>query len=125
MKLEPLIYVTDLEKSIQFYTKVLGFKLGKLFPNKNSPTYAPIYIGNNKLMLCLARKSNKKFYPKGLGGSGVQFFVEVDAIDEVWIRIKNQVGVVEEMQTKTWGDREFTLKDPDGYLISFYCEVRS
>jgi catechol 2,3-dioxygenase-like lactoylglutathione lyase family enzyme len=83
MKLEPLIYVSNLAESIRFYAETLGFKLGELFPDKDNPTYAPIFIDENKLMLVLARKTNKKFYPKGLAGSGVQFFIQVEDADKV------------------------------------------
>lgn len=83
MKLEPLLYVSNLQRSINFYTEILGFKLGPLHPDGNNPTYAPVFIGEYKLMLVLARGSNKKFYPEGLGGSGVQFFVQVQDVDEV------------------------------------------
>lgn len=120
MKLEPLIYVPDLKKSIDFYTKILGFKLGKLYPDKNNPTYAPIIIDGNRLMLVSARKTNKKFHSKGLGGSGVQFFIQVKDVGAVYRKVKGKVEVFDKLENKTWGDREFTLKDPDGYLISFY-----
>jgi uncharacterized glyoxalase superfamily protein PhnB len=120
MKLEPLIYVSDLRKSIEFYIDLLGFRLGELFPDKENPTYAPVIAGENKLMLCLARESNEKFYPKGLGGSGTQLFIRVDNVDGVWEKVKDKAEVVDPIETKTWGDREFTVKDPDGYLVSFY-----
>ena len=120
MKLEPLIYVTDLKKSIDFYVNILEFKLGDLYPNKDEATYAPVFIDDYKLMLCLARKNNKKFHPNGLGGTGVQMFIRVEDVDKKYQEIKNKVTVIDEIETKSWGDREFTLKDPDGYLISFY-----
>ncbi len=120
MKLEPLIYVSNLQRSIDFYTKILGFRLRDLYPSKDNPSYAPIFIGDYKLMLCLARKSNKKFYSHGLGGSGLQLFIRVNQVDEIYQKIKGKVEIVDEIETKTWGDREFTIKDPDGYLISFY-----
>jgi uncharacterized glyoxalase superfamily protein PhnB len=120
MKLELLIYVTGLQKSIDFYVKILGFRLGQILPEKNDPTYASIFIGENKLMLCLARESNKKFYRKGLSGSGVQLFVQVENVDDVYQKLKNKVEIIDGIETKPWGDREFTLKDPDGYLISFF-----
>lgn len=120
MKLEPLIYVSDLRKSVEFYTKTLGFKLGQFLPTLENPTYASIFIEQYKLMLCLARSSNKKFYPKGLSGSGFQLFIQVDNVDETFKKLKEKVEVIDGVETKPWGDREFTLKDPDGYLISFY-----
>lgn len=80
MKFSSLIYVSDLQKSIAFYTETLGFKLGEFYPNKEDTTYASVFIGEDKLRLCLARESNKKFSPKGLGGSGVQFFGYCQAV---------------------------------------------
>ena len=94
MKIEPLIYVSDLRKSIEFYTKALGFKLGKLYPDDKNPTYAPLIIGDYKLMLVLARKTNKKYYPKGLSGSGVQFFIQVKDVNAVYRKVKNKVNII-------------------------------
>lgn len=82
MKLEPLLYVSDLKKSILFYTKILGFKIGALYPNTKNPTYAQIFIGNNKLMRVLSRKENKKYHQKGIVGSGIQFFIQVNNVDK-------------------------------------------
>ena len=120
MRLEPLLYVSDLKKSIKFYAEVLGFKLGELYPNQKNPTYAPILIGHCKLMLVAARETNKKFSPHGLGGSGVQFFIRADDVDKIYRRVKEKAVILDPIKTKSWGDREFTLKDLDGYLISFY-----
>jgi uncharacterized glyoxalase superfamily protein PhnB len=124
MKLEPLIYVSNLRQSVEFYTQTLGFRLGQYFPDKDNSTYAPVFIGDYKLMLVQARESNKKLYSNGLGGSGTQFFVQVDDVDSVWSKVKEKVTVVDPIETKNWGDREFTLKDQDGYLISFYSPTK-
>jgi len=124
MKLEPLIYVSDLQKSIGFYINILGFRLDELYPSKDNPSYAPIFIGDYKLMLCLARETNKKFYMKGLGGSGLQLFIQVDKVDEIYQKVKSNVEIIDDIETKSWGDREFTIKDPDGYLITFYTATK-
>jgi uncharacterized glyoxalase superfamily protein PhnB len=120
MKLEPLIYVSDILKSIYFYRDILGFKMGELYPDRECPTYAPIFIGDYKLMLSQARDANKSLHQDHLGGSGLQIFVRVENVDGEYQRIKPQVKLVQDIETKPWGDREFTISDPDGYLISFY-----
>lgn len=123
MKLEPLIYVSDLFKSANFYNTILGFKLGKYYPSKDNPTYVSVFLRDYKLMLCLVRESNNKFHPQGLGVSGVQFFIKVDNVDEVYQKIKDKVKIIDDIESKNWGDREFTIQDPDGYLISFYTPI--
>ncbi len=120
LKLEPLIYVSDILKSIFFYRDILGFKLGDLFPDRECPTYASIFIEDSKLMLSQARDSNKPLHQDRLGGSGLQLFVKVKNVDKELQRLKGQVNLVQDIETKLWGAREFTISDPDGYLISFY-----
>lgn len=120
MNAETLLYISDLKKSVRFYTYTLGLKLGMFYPDEENATYASVFIGDSKLMLVLARDQNKKFYPKGLGGSGFQLFIQVDNVDKVYQKLKGKVDIVDEIETKSWGDREFTLRDPDGYLLSFY-----
>ncbi len=123
MKLEPLLYVSDLSRSIQFYRDLLGLRIGVLFPNEKDPTYAPVFIGESKLMLCLARDSNWQLHKDGLGGSGLQLFIQVENVDELFDRIEERVNVVESIETKPWGDREFSFSDPDNYLITFYTPL--
>lgn len=71
-------------------------------------------------MLVVVREINQKFHPNGLGGSGVQLFIEVKDVDSVYQKVKAKVKIIDEIENKSWGDREFTLQDPNGYLISFY-----
>lgn len=122
---EPLLYVTNLDKSIAFYTEALGFKLGELFPNNESPIYAPIFAGDSKMMLVFKRAANRKFVKKELGGSGVQFFLPVANVDDAYAKIRKQkkIKIVDDIESKSWGDREFTIADPDGYLLTFYTSL--
>ncbi len=120
MKLEPLLYVADLSASIEFYIKVLGFNLGELYPSKEQATYAPIFIDAHKLMLVQGGDRVPSFHKHGACGSGVQLFVKSQDVDEVYERLKEKVKVVDDIEDKTWGDREFTIADPDGYFITFY-----
>ena len=121
MKLEPLVYVSNIDKSVLFYTKTLGFKLAEKYPNEDNPTFAAISIGKSRLELVQSRKSNKALTKKGLGGSGVQFYIQTNQVDKLWNQVNNKkIEIVSPIENKDWGDREFSIKDPDGYLISFY-----
>ncbi len=120
MKIEPLLYVTDLRSSITFYQQVLGFALGELYPNEERATYAPIVIDGHKLMLVQGGDRVPAFHKHGMCGSGIQLFIQVPRVDEAYDRLKDKVKVLDEIEDKMWGDREFTIADPDGYLLTFY-----
>jgi uncharacterized glyoxalase superfamily protein PhnB len=46
----------------------------------------------------------------------------VEDVDEYYERYRSKVDIIDEIEDKPWGDREFTFKDPNGYLISFCTE---
>jgi uncharacterized glyoxalase superfamily protein PhnB len=123
MKLEPLLYVADLKASIKFYHQVLGFNLGELYANEEQATYAPVFIDGDKLMLVQGGHRVPGFHKHGMCGSGIQLFVQVPKVDEAYERLAGKVKVMDEIEDKTWGDREFTIADPDGYLITFYSSL--
>ncbi len=122
MKLEPLLYVADLQSSIKFY-KSIGFSLGDLYPNRTQPTYAPVFVEGYKLMLVQGGDRIPSFHRHGVCGSGVQLFLQVAQVDEVYQRLKDRVKVADNIENKSWGDREFTIVDPDGYFITFYTSL--
>ncbi len=66
---------------------------------------------------------NHKLHPRGVDGSGVQFYIRVKNVDNFYEKFRNKVEIIDEIENKPWGDREFTFKDPDGYLISFFSKV--
>jgi len=120
MKLEPLLYASNLQVSVKFYCQVLGFDFGEFYPDEQSATFASILIDGHKLRLVQGGKRIPPFHKHGECGSGVQLFVRVPNVDDEYRRVKGSAQVVDEIEGKHWGDREFTIADPDGYLISFY-----
>jgi uncharacterized glyoxalase superfamily protein PhnB len=57
---------------------------------------------------------------------GVYFYVSLDSgIDEYFERVKAAgVQIIEEIGDRFWGDRTFTVADPDGYVLQFSQHVR-
>jgi uncharacterized glyoxalase superfamily protein PhnB len=52
----------------------------------------------------------------------VELFVRVPDVGDVYRRVRGEARVIDPLETKAWGDREFTVADPDGTLITFYME---
>lgn len=125
MKLEPMVYTTDIEKSIKFYRDVLGFEIEEFYPNNESPTWVCFRIGNDRFGIGKTFSDiNHKLHPRGVDGSGVQFYIRVDDVDRLYNELKSELEVIDDIEDKSWGDREFTFKDPDGYLVSFFSKTQ-
>jgi uncharacterized glyoxalase superfamily protein PhnB len=58
----------------------------------------------------------------GICGSGLEVFVRVPDVGDVHHSVRGEAKVIDPLETKAWGDREFTVADPDGTLITFYME---
>ncbi len=52
----------------------------------------------------------------------MELFVRVPDVCDVYRRVRGEARVIDPLETKAWGDREFTVADPDGTLITFYME---
>jgi uncharacterized glyoxalase superfamily protein PhnB len=56
-------------------------------------------------------------------GVGVEFYIGMNGskkLDEFFTEVKARgVTVINEPKTEFWGDRIFTVKDPDGYALTF------
>jgi len=120
VKLEPMIYVSDIEASIKFYSEILNFKVVEYYPDDKNPRWVAIQIGDQRFAMGNTFKNiNHKYHPNGINGSGVHFYIIVENIEEVYQKLKSSVSIIDKLEKKPWGNTEFAIKDPDGYLISF------
>jgi catechol 2,3-dioxygenase-like lactoylglutathione lyase family enzyme len=113
------LFVTDMEKSIDFYTTVLGFE--RL---KGEPTYVPVRSGSVVIGLGPAATLPKQhhFNPEvqnGRRGLGTEIVLEVDDIQAFFEKVKasGYKKVSSPLRKQTWGATDFRLVDPDGYYL--------
>ena len=126
-KLTPNLIVGSVERSLAFYTDVLGFARGMTVPEQSpfvfaSATSGPVEIFFND------RSTVAKESPQMAGlafGGGNTMFIEVDGIDALHDRVKPQVTIVLPIVTQWYGMREFAITDPDGYVITFAQRVNA
>jgi uncharacterized glyoxalase superfamily protein PhnB len=45
-------------------------------------------------------------------------------VGEIYEKYRNKVELIDDIENKPWGDREFTFKDQDGNLISFFSKQK-
>ena len=124
-KITPNLIVSNVEKSLAFYTNVLGFTRGMTVPEQSPFVFASVTSGPVEIFFN-DRSTVTKESPQMSGlafGGGNTMFIEVDGIDALYDRVKPQASIAMEIHTQWYGMREFAITDPDGYVITFAQRV--
>jgi catechol 2,3-dioxygenase-like lactoylglutathione lyase family enzyme len=120
-RLTPNLLVANVERSLAFYTEILGFERGMTVPEQSPFVFAQVTSGSIEIFLNDAAGAVKE-YPvlagKPLGTSGTMF-VEVEGIRALHAELAPKVTIVMPLITQWYGTMEFVIADPDGYLITF------
>lgn len=129
----PSIRVKDLQKSLDFYTQTLGFKASEKLTRKDGKI-AQASVGFDSPLLMLSpvedvrTPETKDALTKNKLGVGVDFHFGMNGamkLDEFFNKIKGKgITVLAEPKTEFWGDRIFTVSDPDGYHLTFTEHVK-
>jgi PhnB protein len=129
----PLFSVKSIEESYRFYTNVLGFMPGNVMPGPDGKWgHAEVTLGNVTLMFgrldqatmdpTYAKTTYVENIKKGAVGGGVNMYINVGfaSIDQYYAAVRERgAKPIKEPETKFWGDRVFSVQDPDGYMLTF------
>lgn len=127
-RMVPELSVTSLERSLPFYTDLLGFTLAF---RRDDPPFA--YLDLDGAQLMLEELHDDAWLTGELQpplGRGVNFQIEVASIQPILDRLRAAGAPLFREPRESWyatgaieeGQREFLVQDPDGYLLRF-CEV--
>ena len=112
-------YVRDLDKTAEFY-ETLGFET-----RKREPDHITVYsnwfwidflaVDNDK------RAGYQELATPGSNGSGIFVYLSVDDVDDFYKGLLAAgLSPVGEPRNQPWGNREFILRDPDGYNLVIF-----
>ena len=106
----PELPVADVEKAQQHYRDVLGFEIGWLEPDKG---IGAVSRGTAAIFF---RKRQQPFEP------GIHW-IFAPAIDATYQEFRSSgAKIVEPLEKKPWGLRQFTVEDLDGNRFYFHCD---
>ncbi|UFH51847.1 VOC family protein [Spirosoma sp. KNUC1025] len=116
MKLNAGIITDQLAETKAFYCNVLNF--GVTFEND---FYLLLHTPNHQAELSFLlpnHPSQQPLFQSAFTGKGVFLTIEVPDVDEEYNRIKTTgVPVAVELRDEPWGDRHFSVIDPNGIGI--------
>ena len=123
-KVAPMLLVDDVDRGIRFYCEALGGRLAAVYPEHLPHEWASLELGGVELMLW-HKGAARAEYP-GLGvptdPTGVILYFYVDEVDVLYERVKGMAEVLMTPVNQFYGIREFTIRDPFGFIFTFAQE---
>ncbi len=122
----PMLSVKDVDASVQFYTEKLGFKTSVLMKGASGEhVFAIVQLGQAHLGLGAILEEHNIPEPRGAGVSFMVYVPEDTDIDAHYEAVKAKgVPIAEAIKTEYWGDRVYSVKDPDGYHLTMTKTVK-
>jgi uncharacterized glyoxalase superfamily protein PhnB len=106
----PELPVADVELAQRHYRDALGFEIGWLYPGKGIGS-----VSRGKTAIFF-RKRTPPFEP-------AVHWVFAEDIDATYQELKSLgANIVDPLERKPWGLRQFTVEDLDGNLFYFHCD---
>jgi len=121
--------VKDIASAVKYYQDNFGFELEMLVDESETNfdtiikkdinyIWAMLKIGNVSIMF-----QNSDSLKKDIGeffeniGASLTLYIEVENVDELYLKIKDKVVIYKEIETTWYGQREFYIKDINGYIL--------
>lgn len=118
-KTSPSFTVNDLQASIAWYRDVLGIVVGEEWHHEGRLVGASMKAGATHIMLGQDDFAKGRDRKKGVA---MRIYCQTTQdVDQLAKDIKNRGGkLAHEPQDQPWGVREFSVQDPDGFLITIF-----
>ena len=119
----PSFTVDDLEKSLAWYTGVVGFSIGEKWERDGKLMGAELAAGGVSFMI------GQDDWKKGRDrkkGEGFRIYLETrQDLDALARAIEFRGGILDSPpEDTTWGSRVFTLTDPDGFKFTIATPMK-
>ena len=112
-------YVKDITKTAEFYES-LGFQF-----TKREPNHVAVRLNWFWISFLPINKEEKPEFQKEAHlnnkGAGLYLYINVENVDDFYESLISK-GLKPSSQPRDWpwGNREFVIRDPDGYKIVFF-----
>ena len=109
----PMIHVSDVRATAAWY-ETIGFTLLATYGDgEEALSFAILSAGNTRLMF------NQGGRPSKAERREVDLYVDTEHVDQLFASLRDRVQVVAEPDDTDYGMREFIIRDPNGFWITF------
>ena len=119
-----VLIVRDLDRALDFYTGVLGLRLGH-----RSEDYAQLQTGATRLALytrsAMAKTLAMRLEPPAPNAPGFEIGFKVADVDMAFAElVARGAPPVAPPTDRFWGQRTAYIRDPDGHLVELAQDLR-
>jgi uncharacterized glyoxalase superfamily protein PhnB len=108
----PMIHVPDVRAAVEWYVSI-GFRAVRYNEEDGEMNWALLSLGNSEVMFNSGGKASSEWRRE------VDLYVHSSEVDELYLRLKDRVEVVEGLHETFYGMREFIVRDLNRFWITF------
>jgi catechol 2,3-dioxygenase-like lactoylglutathione lyase family enzyme len=114
----PILHVTDVERSVQFYRDGFGFDIGFRWPDDGPLQFAFLTLGETGIGIASTVPPAVPDWPSGRELGSFQLCIYAEDADAAAERLRS-LGAEQltEPRAMPWGEKLAFFEDPDGNLI--------
>ena len=114
----PCFPVADVGATMRWYEEHLGFT-SYPFPKTEPYAFASLVRDEVEIMLQLIEGYQKPDLYHLRSGGVWDAYVRMDGVKEFYESIRENVPIIRPLQKQFYGDWEFAVRDPNGYVLVF------
>ena len=114
----PCFPVADVAATMRWYEGQLAFT-SYPFPKTEPHAFAILVRDEVEIMLQLIEGYQKPDHYHLRGGGVWDAYVRMEGVKEFYESIRESVPIIRPLQKQFYGDWEFEVKDPNGYVLVF------
>ena len=117
----PNLLAADMPRSIAFYRDVLGFATTRTVPDQAPFVFAWMQRDGVDVFLndaAAVRKETPALADVPIGGTNTMF-ITMEGIADLFAGVAGKARITMPLTKQFYGMTEFSLADPDGYVITF------
>jgi uncharacterized glyoxalase superfamily protein PhnB len=112
VKAIPMIHVPDVRATAEWYESV-GFKLIDAEEDEGEMTWASLSVGSSEIMLNAGGRASDA------ERRDVDLYVYSEDVAALYERLEGAVYIIAPINDTFYGNREFTIRDPNGFWLTF------
>ena len=114
----PTFPVADVDATIRWYETHLSFT-SYPFPKKPPYVFASVCRDNVEIMLQRIEEYQKPDLYHLRAGGVWDVYIRVEGVKDFYEAVKDKIEIKMPLRKQAYGDWEFEVKDPNGYILVF------